>query len=183
MLFYFSLKSMKRRRPSLAYPRALAKNDPRTLKTVSEDKHLAGLYIRRWTAPLQTIYITIHGVIDANLDAILELLGFLLLFTLLFFFSISSIVSYSWFCFHSFLKCCIFLPAVPPQFLSYPSNTYAYESTDIEMECAVTGNPQPTVRWMKNGEAVIPSDYFQIVVRQRTCCYIRFTSVFQTHDL
>uniref|UniRef100_A0A8C1RDA5 DCC netrin 1 receptor n=1 Tax=Cyprinus carpio TaxID=7962 RepID=A0A8C1RDA5_CYPCA len=52
---------------------------------------------------------------------------------------------------------------VPPQFLSYPSNTYAYESTDIEMECAVTGNPQPTVRWVKNGEAVIPSDYFQIV--------------------
>uniref|UniRef100_A0A8C1P5K0 DCC netrin 1 receptor n=1 Tax=Cyprinus carpio TaxID=7962 RepID=A0A8C1P5K0_CYPCA len=53
--------------------------------------------------------------------------------------------------------------SVPPQFLSYPSNTYAYESTDIEMECAVTGNPQPTVRWVKNGEAVIPSDYFQIV--------------------
>ncbi|XP_058239534.1 netrin receptor DCC isoform X2 [Hemibagrus wyckioides] len=52
---------------------------------------------------------------------------------------------------------------VPPQFLNYPSNTYAYESSDIEMECAVTGNPQPTVRWMKNGEAVIPSDYFQIV--------------------
>ncbi|XP_059404933.1 netrin receptor DCC-like isoform X1 [Carassius carassius] len=52
---------------------------------------------------------------------------------------------------------------VPPQFLSYPSNTYAYESTDIEMECAVTGNPQPTIRWVKNGEAVIPSDYFQIV--------------------
>uniref|UniRef100_A0A673KRW8 DCC netrin 1 receptor n=1 Tax=Sinocyclocheilus rhinocerous TaxID=307959 RepID=A0A673KRW8_9TELE len=52
---------------------------------------------------------------------------------------------------------------VPPQFLSYPSNTYAYESTDIEMECAVAGNPQPTVRWVKNGEAVIPSDYFQIV--------------------
>ncbi|TSL28293.1 Netrin receptor DCC [Bagarius yarrelli] len=52
---------------------------------------------------------------------------------------------------------------VPPQFLNYPSNTYAYESSDIEMECAVTGNPHPTVRWMKNGEAVIPSDYFQIV--------------------
>ncbi|XP_056601741.1 netrin receptor DCC isoform X2 [Triplophysa dalaica] len=52
---------------------------------------------------------------------------------------------------------------VPPQFLSYPSNTYAHESTDIEMECAVTGNPQPTVRWVKNGEVVIPSDYFQIV--------------------
>uniref|UniRef100_A0AAR2IV03 DCC netrin 1 receptor n=1 Tax=Pygocentrus nattereri TaxID=42514 RepID=A0AAR2IV03_PYGNA len=52
---------------------------------------------------------------------------------------------------------------LPPQFLNYPSNTYAYESTDIEMECAVTGNPQPSVHWVKNGEVVIPSDYFQIV--------------------
>lgn len=64
--------------------------------------------------------------------------------------------------------CCVvlFIPAVPPQFLNYPTNTYAYESTDIELECAVTGNPMPTVRWMKNGEEVIPSDYFQIVVSQ-----------------
>ncbi len=64
--------------------------------------------------------------------------------------------------------CCVVLriSAVPPQFLNYPTNTYAYESTDIELECAVTGSPPPTVRWMKNGEEVIPSDYFQIVVSQ-----------------
>ncbi|XP_072552129.1 netrin receptor DCC [Salminus brasiliensis] len=52
---------------------------------------------------------------------------------------------------------------VPPQFLNYPSNMFAYESMDIEMECAVTGNPPPSVHWVKNGEVVIPSDYFQIV--------------------
>uniref|UniRef100_A0A8C6TNG8 DCC netrin 1 receptor n=1 Tax=Neogobius melanostomus TaxID=47308 RepID=A0A8C6TNG8_9GOBI len=52
---------------------------------------------------------------------------------------------------------------VPPQFLSFPSSVAALESTDVELECAVTGTPPPAVRWVKNGEDVIPSDYFQIV--------------------
>ncbi|MFT7796934.1 netrin receptor DCC-like [Arapaima gigas] len=52
---------------------------------------------------------------------------------------------------------------VPPRFLKTPSNLYAYESTDIQMECAVTGSPPPAVRWAKNGEMVIPSDYFRII--------------------
>ncbi|CAD7679314.1 unnamed protein product [Nyctereutes procyonoides] len=53
--------------------------------------------------------------------------------------------------------------AVPPWFLNHPSNLYAYESMDIEFECSVSGKPVPTVNWMKNGDVVIPSDYFQIV--------------------
>ncbi|KPP65595.1 hypothetical protein Z043_115976 [Scleropages formosus] len=53
----------------------------------------------------------------------------------------------------------------PPRFLKAPANRYAYESTDVEMECAVTGSPPPTVRWAKNGDMVVPSDYFRILVR------------------
>uniref|UniRef100_A0A8C5P8N7 DCC netrin 1 receptor n=1 Tax=Leptobrachium leishanense TaxID=445787 RepID=A0A8C5P8N7_9ANUR len=51
----------------------------------------------------------------------------------------------------------------PPRFLIHPANLYAYESMDIEFECDVSGKPPPTLKWVKNGEVVIPSDYFQIV--------------------
>jgi neogenin len=53
---------------------------------------------------------------------------------------------------------------VPPGFLKQPANIYAHESMDIVFECEVTGKPTPTVKWVKNGDVVIPSDYFKIVV-------------------
>lgn len=57
---------------------------------------------------------------------------------------------------------------VPPRFLKKPSNMYAHEAMDIIFECKVTGSPAPTVKWVKNGDAVIPSDYFKIVVCGKT---------------
>ncbi|XP_066885426.1 neogenin isoform X15 [Kogia breviceps] len=50
-----------------------------------------------------------------------------------------------------------------PEFLKQPTNIYAHESMDIVFECEVTGKPTPTVKWVKNGDMVIPSDYFKIV--------------------
>ncbi len=68
---------------------------------------------------------------------------------------------------------------VPPQFVKRPANIYAHESMDIVFECEVSGSPAPTVKWVKNGDAVIPSDYFKIIVSYLAtrCCCSRFSGL------
>ncbi|KAL3202069.1 hypothetical protein MRX96_042706 [Rhipicephalus microplus] len=52
---------------------------------------------------------------------------------------------------------------VPPRFTKKPKNKVAYEKEDVEFECEVYGKPDPLVHWYHNGEAIIQSEYFQIV--------------------
>lgn len=40
---------------------------------------------------------------------------------------------------------------------------YAHTSSDVTFECEADGFPRPSIQWLKNGDIVIPSDYFQIV--------------------
>ncbi|KAJ8417946.1 hypothetical protein AAFF_G00227890 [Aldrovandia affinis] len=52
---------------------------------------------------------------------------------------------------------------VPPRFLKRPASVYAHESTNVLFQCEATGTPPPTIHWLKDGDTVIPSDYFRIL--------------------
>ncbi|KAI1889408.1 hypothetical protein AGOR_G00162570 [Albula goreensis] len=52
---------------------------------------------------------------------------------------------------------------VPPRFLQRPASVYAHEASDVLFQCRVTGAPAPRIQWLKDGETVIPSDYFRIL--------------------
>ncbi|XP_042237700.1 neogenin-like [Homarus americanus] len=52
---------------------------------------------------------------------------------------------------------------VAPKFVRKPVNTIAHEKEDVELGCKVYGLPEPSVHWLKNGELIIETEYFQIV--------------------
>lgn len=65
-----------------------------------------------------------------------------------------------------FVNGALFCVAVPPEFKKRPHNLSAHTNADVQFECEVYGIPRPAVQWRKNGDVVIPSDYFQILDNQ-----------------
>ena len=55
---------------------------------------------------------------------------------------------------------------VSPKFNRKPENTLALEKEDVTLECSVYGRPQVTVQWYKNGDLIVESDYFQVILNK-----------------
>lgn len=52
---------------------------------------------------------------------------------------------------------------VPPRFIKRPEDKIATENQDLEFECDIYGKPEPKVVWLKNGEKITLSEYWQLV--------------------
>ncbi|XP_050705837.1 neogenin-like [Eriocheir sinensis] len=52
---------------------------------------------------------------------------------------------------------------VAPRFLRQPANALAYEKENVELECSVYGQPEPSLHWLKNGELLVETEYLQSV--------------------
>ncbi|XP_011252617.1 neogenin isoform X4 [Camponotus floridanus] len=52
---------------------------------------------------------------------------------------------------------------VPPKFVKKPEDKVASENQDLEFECEIYGKPEPKITWLKNGERITLSAYWQII--------------------
>ncbi|XP_050709882.1 protein sax-3-like isoform X1 [Eriocheir sinensis] len=48
---------------------------------------------------------------------------------------------------------------IAPRFLRQPANALAYEKENVELECSVYGQPEPSLHWLKNGELLVETDF------------------------
>ena len=51
---------------------------------------------------------------------------------------------------------------VAPTLTKAPTSHVSYEKDDVLFECNVNGRPEPVVKWYKNGDLIIQSEYFQV---------------------
>jgi hypothetical protein len=49
-----------------------------------------------------------------------------------------------------------------PRITTVPRDLAMQETADAEFECLVEGKPTPRVTWLKNGEIIVPSEYFVV---------------------
>ncbi|XP_046404271.1 neogenin isoform X2 [Ischnura elegans] len=52
---------------------------------------------------------------------------------------------------------------VPPVFVKKPKDHWGQEKEDLELECKVSGRPEPRVHWVKNGDPINQNEYLQVV--------------------
>uniref|UniRef100_A0A915DZZ9 Uncharacterized protein n=1 Tax=Ditylenchus dipsaci TaxID=166011 RepID=A0A915DZZ9_9BILA len=50
----------------------------------------------------------------------------------------------------------------PPTFTIVPRDETTQETSDAEFECVAEAFPKPRITWFKNGEVIVPSEYFVI---------------------
>ena len=51
-----------------------------------------------------------------------------------------------------------------PSLVKTPVNQVSYEKDDVLFHCQVSGRPEPEVKWYKNGDLIIQSEYFQVKI-------------------
>ena len=68
---------------------------------------------------------------------------------------------------------------VQPEFISNPENLTVTEGEDVNLQCEVSGNPIPDVRWTKDGEAVNITDQRINVSFMGNTSILRIVSVVQ----
>ncbi|XP_050709886.1 neogenin-like isoform X2 [Eriocheir sinensis] len=56
---------------------------------------------------------------------------------------------------------------IAPRFLRQPANALAYEKENVELECSVYGQPEPSLHWLKNGELLVETDFCDECERQQ----------------
>ena len=69
-----------------------------------------------------------------------------------------------------------------PAIIKKPTSHVSYEKDDVLFDCEVTGRPEPEVRWYKNGDLIIQSEYFQ-VNHHRVQSYQSYQSYFSFSEL
>ena len=52
--------------------------------------------------------------------------------------------------------------SLAPSLVTAPASHLSYEKDDILFDCQVSGRPEPEVKWYKNGDLIIQSEYFQV---------------------